>query len=232
LRALKTNGLVAIKDMSEKEQRRVWDWSKEVIRQYRKTLERNPANIRSVDELPFLKEEIKLAIELSLPLYAQKNIHSMVKNLKSIYKELGFLQSIDSKDKKNWEISLFGWIKLPPNKIAICLKSMKDTWRWLFRKKRVCLRKSTILLIGWGCSDKSSDQRQSEDYRPGLGMWGVRAEEMFRLLSPLIALSFDGDSIHFVHLLDLSWYLPAYEWWQPSTKALPESISVRTYLMR
>jgi hypothetical protein len=56
--------------MSEEEQRRVWDWSQEVIRHYRKTLERNPANIRSVDELFLPIEEIKLTIELSLPLYA------------------------------------------------------------------------------------------------------------------------------------------------------------------
>jgi hypothetical protein len=100
MRNLKAKGLYAFKDMSEEEQRRVWDWSKEVIRHYRKTLERNPANIRSVDELPFRKEEIKLAIELSLPLYAQKNIHSMVKTLKTNYKELGVFQSIEPEDKE------------------------------------------------------------------------------------------------------------------------------------
>jgi hypothetical protein len=100
LRALKTSGLVAIQDMSEKEQRRVWDWSKEVIRNYRRTLERNPANIRPVQELPFPKEDIKLAIQLSLPVYAQKNIHSMVKTLKTSYKELGVFQSIEPEDKE------------------------------------------------------------------------------------------------------------------------------------
>jgi len=100
MRNLKAKGLYAFKDMSEEEQRRVWDWSKEVIRHYRKTLERNPANIRSVDELPFHKEEIKLAIELSLPLYAQKNIHRMVKTLKTNYKELGVFQSIEPEDKE------------------------------------------------------------------------------------------------------------------------------------
>jgi hypothetical protein len=63
-------------------------------------LERNPANIRSVDELPFPKEDIKLAIQLSLPLYEQKNIQSMVKTLKTNYKELGVFQSIDTEDKE------------------------------------------------------------------------------------------------------------------------------------
>jgi hypothetical protein len=100
LRPLKSKGLYALKDMSEKEQQRVWDWSKEVIRQYRRTLERNPANIRSVDELPIPKEDIMLAIQLSLPLYAQKNIHSMVKTLKTNYKELGVFQNIEPEDKE------------------------------------------------------------------------------------------------------------------------------------
>jgi hypothetical protein len=99
LRALRTTGFYAIKGMSEKEQRRVWDWSKEVIRKYRRTLERNPANIRPVEELPFPKEEIKLAIQLSLPFYEQKNIQSMVKKLKTSYKELGVFQSIEPEDK-------------------------------------------------------------------------------------------------------------------------------------
>lgn len=100
LRALKTKGLYAIKDMSEREQRRVWDWSNEVIRKYQRTLEQNPANVRSVDDLPFPKEVIKLAIELSLPLYAQKNIDSMVKTLKTNFKELGVFQSIEPEDKE------------------------------------------------------------------------------------------------------------------------------------
>ena len=100
LQTLKKRGLAAFKNMSAEEQRRVWDWTKDVILQYRKVLERNPANVRPVEELPFSKEEIMLAIKLSLPLYAQKNIRSMVKNLKTIYKELGVFQSIDTDDKE------------------------------------------------------------------------------------------------------------------------------------
>ena len=100
MRNLKAKGLYALKGMSEEEQRRIWDWAKEVIRHYRKTLEQNPASVRSVDDLPFPKEEIKLAIELSLPLYAQKNIDSMVKTLKTNYKELGVFQSIEPEDKE------------------------------------------------------------------------------------------------------------------------------------
>ena len=100
LQTLKAKGLSAFKDMSDKEQRLVWNWCKEIIRQYRKALEQNSANIRPIDELPFPKEEIKYAIKLSLPVYLQKNILSMVKNLKTIYKELGVFQSLDAADKE------------------------------------------------------------------------------------------------------------------------------------
>ena len=99
LRTLNTNGLHALKDMTDEERRIVWDWSKKVIRRYRKTLEKNPSNIRPAEDLPFPKEDIKLAIKLSLPVYAQKDLFGMVKNLKNIYKELGGFQSLDAGDK-------------------------------------------------------------------------------------------------------------------------------------
>lgn len=99
LQTLQERGLFAFKDMSDIEQRRVWFWSKNIIRRYRLVLERNPSNIRSVKDMPFSKEEVKLAIKLALPFYAQKNINSMVRNLKTIYKELGCFQSIEAGDK-------------------------------------------------------------------------------------------------------------------------------------
>ena len=99
LQILQARGLYAFKDMSDSEQRRVWFWSKNVIRHYRFVLERNPANIRAAEDMPFSKEEVKLAIKLALPFYAQKNVHGMVKNLKSIYKELGCFQDIEATDK-------------------------------------------------------------------------------------------------------------------------------------
>jgi len=99
LQILQAKGLSAFKEMSDIEHRRVWFWSKHIIRHYRVVLERNPANIRSAEDLPFSKEEVKLAIKLALPFYAQKNIDSMVRNLRTIYKELGCFQSIEAADK-------------------------------------------------------------------------------------------------------------------------------------
>jgi hypothetical protein len=64
---LKNRSIMAFKQMSDDEQKRVWNWSKEVIKQYRSVLEAHPSNIRNIEDLPFPKEDIQLAIKLSLP---------------------------------------------------------------------------------------------------------------------------------------------------------------------
>jgi len=97
---LKNMGILAFKQMTDNEQKTVWKWSKEVIRRYRSVLEAYPGNIRDVEDLPFPKEDIKLAIKLSLPLYISKDMQSMVKMLKTSYKEIGTFQIIDDSDKK------------------------------------------------------------------------------------------------------------------------------------
>ena len=97
---LKNKGIMAFKKMSDEEQKRVWKWCKEVVRQYRKLLEANPSNVRNIEDLPFPKEDIKLAIKLSLPLYLSKDMQSVVKMLKTAYRELGTFQLIENVDKK------------------------------------------------------------------------------------------------------------------------------------
>ena len=97
---LKNSGIVAFKQMSDDEQKRVWNWSKEVIKEYRSVLEAHPSNIRNIEDLPFPKEDIQLAIKLSLPLYLSKDMQSVVKLLKNAYREIGTFQSIKDIDKK------------------------------------------------------------------------------------------------------------------------------------
>jgi hypothetical protein len=97
---LKNRGIMALKQMTEDEQKRVWNWSKEVIQEYRSILEANPSNLRNIEGLPFPKEDIKLAIKLSLPLYISKDMQGVVKMLKTAYKDLGTFQFIDDVDKK------------------------------------------------------------------------------------------------------------------------------------
>lgn len=97
---LKNKGILAFKQMTDDEQKKVWNWSKEVVQQYRTVHEANPSNIRNIDDLPFPKEDIKLAIKLSLPLYLSKDMQSVVKMLKTAYKDIGTFQFIDDADKK------------------------------------------------------------------------------------------------------------------------------------
>jgi hypothetical protein len=97
---LKNKGILAFREMTDDQQRLVWKWCKEVIRQYRGVLEADPRNIRNVNSLPFPKEDIQLAIKLSLPFYITKNMQSMVKTLKNAYREIGTFQSIDPEDEK------------------------------------------------------------------------------------------------------------------------------------
>ena len=97
---LKNMGILAFKQMTEDEQKKVWNWSKEVVQQYRSVLEADPGNIRNIEDLPFPKEDIKLAIKLSLPLYISKDMQSVIKVLKTAYKDIGTFQFIDDGDKK------------------------------------------------------------------------------------------------------------------------------------
>jgi predicted Fe-S protein YdhL (DUF1289 family) len=96
---LKNRGIMAFKQMSDDEQKRVWNWSKEVIKQYRSVLEADRGNIRNIENLPFEKEDIKLAIKLSLPLYVSKDMQRVVKMLKTAYREIGTFQLLDDADK-------------------------------------------------------------------------------------------------------------------------------------
>ena len=97
---LKNKGILAFKQMTDDDQKKVWNWSKEVIQQYRSVLEADPSNIRNIENLPFPKEDIKLAIRLSLPLYLSKDMQAVVKMLKTAYKDIGTFQFIDDVDKK------------------------------------------------------------------------------------------------------------------------------------
>jgi hypothetical protein len=92
---LKNKGIAVFKQLTDKEQKLVWKWSQKVIREYRNILEADPSNIRSIEDLPFAKDDIKLAIKLSLPLYISKDMQSMIRMLKTAYKEIGAFQSVD-----------------------------------------------------------------------------------------------------------------------------------------
>jgi hypothetical protein len=91
---LRKKGIATLEGLSEKEQTGVWEWSRTVIKTYRSTLETDRRNVRDLAELPVSKDDIKLAIKISLPLYVSKNLQRMVQVLKNAYKELGTFQDM------------------------------------------------------------------------------------------------------------------------------------------
>jgi hypothetical protein len=97
---LKHKGIVAFRQLTDDEQKRVWQWCNEVVQYYRAVLETDPKNIRNVESLAFPKEDIKLAMKMLLPLFISKDMHSMVRKLKNAYQEIGTFQTIDPKDRE------------------------------------------------------------------------------------------------------------------------------------
>ena len=67
LARLKEKGVATLDRLSEEELTGVWEWSRSVIRAYRSILEADPRNVRDISELPFEKDDIKLAIKIALP---------------------------------------------------------------------------------------------------------------------------------------------------------------------
>jgi hypothetical protein len=91
-------GFYALKNMKKDEQKKVWDWAREVIRQYDQVLEKNPTSVKPAALLPASKENIELAIKVSLPFYITKNLNKMIAKLTYLYQELGAFQDFDPED--------------------------------------------------------------------------------------------------------------------------------------
>lgn len=112
LARLRKKGIATFEQLSDKEQTDVWEWSREVIRSYRNTLETDQRNVRDLAELPFTKDDIKLAIKIALPLYVSKDLQRMIRALKNAYKELGAFQDLDrlTAEKKTLRDNLVGFL--------------------------------------------------------------------------------------------------------------------------
>ena len=100
IKNFKRKGISAFKDMNGKEQRAVINWSKNVTRRYTSLVDNDLSNIKDITDLPFPKEDIKLAIKMMLPIYISNGPPNMVKKLKLAYQELGSFQQIDPGNKK------------------------------------------------------------------------------------------------------------------------------------
>jgi hypothetical protein len=94
LKDFKRRGLSAFKDMNEKEQKALVNWSKNVTQQYTFLIDNDLSNIKDQADLPYPKEGIKLAIKMMLPIYISNGLPNMLKKLKLAYQELGSFQQI------------------------------------------------------------------------------------------------------------------------------------------
>jgi hypothetical protein len=100
LKNFKRKGLSAFNDMNEKEQKTVINWSNNVTRQYTNLIDNDLSNIKDLADLPYPKDDIKLAIKIILPIYISNGPPNMVKKLALAYQELGSFQQIDPGDNE------------------------------------------------------------------------------------------------------------------------------------
>ncbi|MGD2186737.1 MAG: hypothetical protein PVI71_11450 [Desulfobacterales bacterium] len=99
LKDFKRKGPSTLNDMNEKEQKAVISWSNNVTRQYTNLIDNDLSNVKDIEDLPYPKEDIKLAIKILLPIYISKGPLNMVKKIKLAYQELGSFQQFDPGDK-------------------------------------------------------------------------------------------------------------------------------------
>jgi hypothetical protein len=100
LNNFKIRGLAAFQEMNKDERKLIIDWSKNVTRQYINLIDTDPSNIRTIADLPYTKEDIKLAIKIMLSIYISSGPPKMVKQLKLGYQELGSFLDIDPDNYK------------------------------------------------------------------------------------------------------------------------------------
>ena len=95
LKAMRDRGLAALTDMTQKEQVQVVNWAQDVFNRYRIVIKKHPGKIKNSSDLPFPKEEIRLAIKVLLPAYLDKASVEVLDELKEKYVGLGAFQKMD-----------------------------------------------------------------------------------------------------------------------------------------
>ena len=80
--------------------KKIANWANEVFNDYTTALADFPMKIKSIEELPCSKQDIKLAIKILLPTYLSKGSDDMVDLLKERYVRLSAFQEISTEDKE------------------------------------------------------------------------------------------------------------------------------------
>ena len=80
--------------------KKIANWANEVFNDYTTALADFPMKIKSIEELPCSKQDIKLAIKILLPTYLSKGSDDMVDLLKDRYVRLSAFREISMEDKE------------------------------------------------------------------------------------------------------------------------------------
>jgi hypothetical protein len=86
--------------MSKDQQTIIVNWAQEIVDRYGSFLLEYPMKIKNLDDLPFPKEDIKIAIKTLLPAYLAKGSDDIVNLLKDRYVRLSAFQEISQEDKE------------------------------------------------------------------------------------------------------------------------------------
>jgi hypothetical protein len=92
-------GIASLSKLSTDEQRFVVNWAQDVVDQYGSALKEHPMKIKNIDDLPFPKEEIKVAIKTLITAYAAKDSKGILAMLKDQYVRLSTFQKLNQEDK-------------------------------------------------------------------------------------------------------------------------------------
>jgi hypothetical protein len=93
-------GISALTNRSKDEQTIIVSWAQDVVDQYGFFLKEYPMKIRNLVDLPYPKENIKIAIKSLLPAYLAKGSDDIVNLLKDRYVRLSTFQVISQDDKE------------------------------------------------------------------------------------------------------------------------------------
>ena len=93
-------GISALANLQKNEQALIVNWAQDVVDQYGSFLMEYPMKIKNLDDSPFPKENIKIAIKTLLPAYLAKGSDDIVNLLKDRYVRLSAFQEISQEDKE------------------------------------------------------------------------------------------------------------------------------------
>ena len=99
LKQFKNHGISVLAELDKDDQAQIVNWAQEVVNQFGSILKENPMKIKNLVDLPYPKEDLKIAIKVLLPAYIAKGSDEVVSLLKDRYVRLSAFQEISQEDK-------------------------------------------------------------------------------------------------------------------------------------